>query len=279
VQLTPRYDGPDVVRLSLPLDDPSVPLVRQRRRLGSILAGLAESDWSAPTRCDQWSVQDVVAHLVGTNQFFTVSISAALAGSPTRFLDGFDPVATPEALVEPTRTLAPAKVLDQYVRSVEAFARAVDGLSDSAWSVAAEAPPGLIAVRAVVLHALWDGWTHERDIIVPLGQSQVAEADEVRASLVYAAAIGPMLLAAHGSSRRGVLGVRATDPDVAFVVEAGETVVVRPPSDDDALDASLHDDAVDLIEGLTFRAPLVHDVAAEHQWLLGGLAQAFDVAG
>ncbi|MDQ1446377.1 MAG: hypothetical protein QOI20_2841 [Acidimicrobiaceae bacterium] len=285
--LTPRYDGPDVLRIEVPLADPSIPLVRQRRRLGQTLSALAEGDWSVPSRCESWSVQDVVAHLVSTNQFWTLSISSALAGSPTRFLESFDPVATPAALVEPTRGLSPSAVLAQYTESVDGLAAAVTGLSDDAWSLPAEAPPGHIALRAVALHALWDAWTHERDIMLPLGLTQAAEPDEILGSLVYAAAIGPALLATCGSTRVGTLSVEADDPSIAFVVEAGPTVVVRDPSAGDAggvgagvgagADAELRGQAVDLIEGLTFRAPLAHGVAAEHQWLLGGLDQAFDL--
>jgi hypothetical protein len=36
--------------------------------------------------------------------------------------------------------------------------------------------------------------------------------------------------------------------------------------------------AVDLIEGLSFRAPLTADVADADRWLLSGLDAAFDVA-
>lgn len=280
MQLTPRYEGPDVLRLEVPLGDPSIPMIRQRRRLGETLAGLDGAGWSTASRCEGWSVQDVVAHLASTNQFWTVSIASALAGRPTRFLESFDPVATPAAIVEPTRKLAPGEVLSQYQSSVDDLANAVTGLSDEAWATRAEAPPGHIELRAVVLHALWDAWTHERDIMLPLGLSQAVEADEIQASLVYAAAISPTLLATLGSSRRGRLGVDASEPETSFVVEAGETVVVRPASAlaGDAVDAALRGDAVELIEGLTFRAPLAHDVAPEHVWLLGGLAQAFDVA-
>jgi uncharacterized protein (TIGR03083 family) len=269
-----------VLRLEVEIGDPSIPLVRQRRRLGETLSELADADWSAASRCDRWSVQDVVSHLASTNQFWTLAITSALAGSPTRYLEGFDPVATPAAMVEPTRELAPGEMLGRYLESVDQLAAAVTGVSEEAWScVRAEAPPGHIELRAVVLHALWDAWTHERDIALPLGRQQAAEPDEIRACLVYSAAISPALLATEGSARRGLLAVTAVEPEIAFVVDAGATVVVRERGGEDAVDAELRGDAVDLIEGLTFRVPLAHDVPAEHAWLLGGLAQAFDLVG
>ena len=278
MQFTPRYDGPSVLRVDLPLGDPSAPLVRQRRRLAETLDGLEKSQWSAPSRCEGWSVQDVVAHLVGVNQFWAVSMSSGLAGSPTRYLAGFDPVATPAAMVEPMRRLSPSDVLALYVETLDALAEVLTDVTADAWSVPAEAPPGHIELRAVALHALWDAWTHERDIVLPLGLQQPAEDDEIRACLVYAAALSPALLAAGGSTRQGLIAVDAAAPQTSFVVDAGPTVTVRDRRSDDVVDVELRGASVDLVEGLTFRAPLDHDVPADHRWLLGGLAEAFDLA-
>src|SRR4051794_31151292 len=111
MQLTPRYDGPNVLRIDLPLGDVSVPLIRQRRRLAETLAGLSDEQWATGSRCEGWSVQDVVAHLLGTNQFWAASMASALGGRPTRFLATFDPVKTPAAMVEPMRKMSPADVL------------------------------------------------------------------------------------------------------------------------------------------------------------------------
>ena len=273
MQVTPRYDGPPVLELRVAVD-PAAPLLRQRRRLGEFLATLDDAQWAAPSRCDGWSVQDVIAHLVGTNQYWSISISAGLKGEPTRYLASFDPVATPAQMVEGLRSMSAAEVLNQYVDSVEQLASVVADLDDDAWSTVAEAPPGHIAIRAVALHALWDAWTHERDIRLPLGTAPVIERDEVEGCLLYAAAIAPAIRASAGSTRCGRLGVKASDPDVTFVVDAGPTVVVAdtvPPPGVPCLTG----DAVALIEGLTFRAPLVHGLG-DDAWLLEGLGEVFD---
>jgi uncharacterized protein (TIGR03083 family) len=278
VQLKPRYDGSSVLHIDLPLGDPRVPLVRQRRRLAETLSALEKSQWSAASRCEGWSVQDVVAHLAGTNQFWAVSISSGLAGSPTRFLATFDPVATPAAMVERMRELSPPDVLVHYVETVDALAETLTGVAADNWSVVAESPLGHVELGTVALHALWDAWSHERDIVVPLGLQQPAEADEIRACLVYAAAISPALLGAGGSTRQGILAIDASSPQTSFVVDAGPTVTVRDRRPDDLVDIELSGASVDLVEALTFRAPLNHDVPAEHRWLLGGLAEVFDRA-
>lgn len=279
MQISPRYDGPDLLRIEVPLGDPSIPLLRQHRRFVEALSELDDADWSVPSRCEAWSVKDVAAHLADVNKFWVLSISSALAGSPTRVLEGFDPVATPAALVEPTRKTTPREVLSRYSESVDELANVVSGLPEETWSVRAEAPPGHLELRAVALHGLWDAWTHERDVLLPLGRQQALEPDEIRGALAYVAALGPAFAAMQGSSRRSILAVDAEDPDTSFVVEAGTSVTVREQSPDDVVDARLRGAAVDLVEGLTLRMPLVHELPVEHEWLVGGLAQAFDAVG
>lgn len=261
----------------MPAGDPSVPILRQRRRLAAILAGLGDAEWSTPSRCEQWSVQDVVAHLTGTNQFWTASIAAGLAGTPTRYLAAFDPVTTPAQLVDGLRAIPPSEVAARYLESVDALARLLEGLDEAGWSTIAEAPPGHIAVYAVALHALWDAWIHERDILLPLGLTPPVEDDEIAGCLRYVAALGPAFLASTGSTRRGRLTVAATHPDVWFAVDVGPTVVVSEASGPIS-GPCLAGDAVALVEGLSFRRPLDHRLAESDQWLLGGLGQVFDVA-
>ena len=273
--LTPRYDDPAFLRFDLPLGDPAVPLLRQRRRLAGLLGELDDAQWAAATRCEGWSVQDVVAHLVTTNQFWAFSIASALGGEPTRFLATFDPVVSTVEMVAAVRSQRPADVLDRFVETNEAIAAAIADLDDDGWSTLAEAPPGHVPLRALALHALWDAWIHERDIVFPLGLTPVEEPDEIAGCLGYGAALSPAFGVAAGTTRQGAIAVEATDPDICFVVEVGESVVVRagdaPP---DAL--RLYGPAVELVEALCFRMPLPCPVPDDHQWLLSGLAEVFD---
>ena len=275
MQLSPRYDGSPVIRLEGPVGDPAVPLLRQRRRLADLVTGLDAAQWDAPSRCEAWSVKDVVAHLVTVNQFWAFSIAAGRAGQPTRVLATFDPVTSPAALVASVRDVSIADTLAKYLESNEALAASVDGLEGEGWSALAESPPGHVSLHALSLHALWDAWIHERDIALPLGLSPAVEPDEVDGALRYAAAIGPAMLATRGSSRAGAIAVTAVDPDIAFVVDAGTDVVVRDGvAPDGAL--QLNGPAVDLVDALSCRASLEQSVPTQHQWLLGGLAEAFD---
>ena len=264
--------------LARPLADPSVALLRQRRRLAAVLGELDDTQWMTPSRCDAWSVRDVVCHLIGTDQYWAISIAQGLAGAPTRYLDSFDPVAVPAQMVDAMQAMTSDEVLARFVEAVDGLASVLDGVDDDKWSTIAEAPPGHVALRSVALHVLWDAWIHERDIVLPLDLDPVIEDDEVAGCLLYAAALGSRVPRSTGSTRTGTLVVEATDPDVSFVVECGPTVVIREGSAPDGT-PRLTGDAVAMVEGLSFRASLDHDLGPDDEWMLGGLAEVFEVSG
>jgi uncharacterized protein (TIGR03083 family) len=275
VKLSPQYDGPAVLSLDGQTGDPGVALSAQRRRLESVLAALGEDEWRAASRCDAWSIQDVVAHLVGVNAFWQASVLAGLAGTPTRVLAGFDPAAHPPMMVEPMRALTSAEVLDQFVVSNDGFLGALATIDDQGWSMVAESPVGHVSIRDLAHHALWDAWVHERDIAVPFGLTPAEEPDEIGITLRYAAAVGPALTIGDPNAFSGALAVLATDPDVCFTIEVGESIAIG--HDSPGVDTPcLRGGAVDLIEALSIRAPLPPGTPDEWHRLVHGLAIVFD---
>jgi uncharacterized protein (TIGR03083 family) len=274
--ISPRYDGPPIISITGAPNDQLAPVVRQRRRLEALLAGLSDDQWKSPSRCAEWSIQDVVAHLDGVNAFWHASVAAGLAGSPTRVLAGFDPAATPPLMVAPMRTRTPAEMLDRLVASDDAFLGVLRELDDAGWTTIAETPAGHVSIRLLAHHALWDCWVHERDIALPLGLTPPVEPDEVASSLRYVAAVSPALAMGLATVPAAVLAVEATDPEVAFVLAVDESVAVRdePP----AAAPCLRGTAVDLVEALSLRAPLPASAPAEWRTVLEGLAMVFDAA-
>ena len=255
-------------------DDQLVPLTRQRRRLETMLAGLGHDAWGSRSRCDDWTVQDVVAHIVGVNAFWTASVLAGLAGTPTRVLTGFDPATTPALMVSAMRELGSAQVLDQLVTSNDAFLDVVAQLDGRGWETLAESPAGHVPIRLIAHHALWDCWIHERDIALPLGMTPPAEPDEVRSCLRYVGAVNATFAIASGYRVGKVLALEATDPSLFLVLEAGESVAVRDGTPPPAAPC-LRGDAVALVEGLSLRAPLPASTPTEWLKVLEGLATAF----
>jgi len=275
VRLSPRYDGTTILAIDGEPGDQGVALTRQRRRMESLLADLGDDQWQAPSRCDGWTVQDVVAHLVGVNAFWEASVVAGLAGTPTQVLAAFDPAAHPPLMVAPMRTLTPQEVLDQFVASNDGFLGAVAGLDDAGWSTPAETPAGHVPIRLLAFHGLWDAWIHERDIALPLGLTPPEEPDEISSALRYAAAIGPALTISGTDPFSGGLAVLATEPEIHFTLEVGEWVAVHDgvaPADVPCLRGP----AVELTEALTLRVPL--PATAPNAWRhhLGSLATMFD---
>jgi len=274
MRLEPRYGDRPALRVDLPALEGPHPVLRQRQRLQAHLEAMPEDAWQHPSRCEGWSAQDVITHLVSTNQFWDVSIQQGLAGAPTRFLATFDPVATPAELVAERGKVPPAETLVAFVDSNRSLLATVEALEDAHHEVLAEAPPGHLPVRHVLDHALWDAWVHERDILLPQGKAAVEDAAEVLTCLRYAAALGRAVSLAAGTGA-GSAEITATAPAERLVVEVHDDQVRvhdgPAPADARRLDGP----AVELVEMLSRRdVGRPHPEAAE--WLTAGLAQVFD---
>lgn len=268
----PRYSGPPVIDLGDMGFDP-LPVIRQRDRLVEVLAQLSGDEWTAGSRCEGWSVQDVAEHLISVNQFWVLSIGAGLREEPTEVLATFDPVTVPAAMVEAARGAAPADTLERLASSNAELATLLRSISESDLRKVAEAPVGHLAIGAVCTHALWDAWVHERDVLVPLGREPEVEPDEVVMALAYAAALGPAYHLNAGTARSGSLVVRGRSPSLQLTVHVARQVKVRrgvlaTPS------AAIEGDAVDLVEALSCRGRQP-DVDDEHRWLVDGLCNVF----
>lgn len=275
MEIAPRYDGLPVIALEGGLEVGEA-LLRQHARLLETVDGLTDEQWRTPSRCEGWTVQDLIGHLVDVNGFWAISITSALSGAPTRFLQGFDPKATPAALVAAnTQGQSPQETLEAFRQAVHSLANAVRPLTMDEWEVRAEAPPGHMSIRLLAHHAVWDSWVHERDIDLPLGITPPADDDEVRCSLRYVAALGPTFAVMQGRAEPDTVVVRATGPDTTVVVEvdADSVRVHDGPAPDGAL--VIEGAAIDLIERLSVRDERGVDVPADRRWLTSSLAEVF----
>lgn len=277
MELQPRYvdAGDPVIQLVEVDDDVREAAVRQRRRGVEALRSLSDEQWRSPSRCDGWSVKDVAGHLTSTNGFWVASIRGGLAGEPTRYLANFDPKATPAAIAAAVAAEPAEKTFADLEASTEEVCRTIEALSDDDLSVLAEAPPGHVSIEAVVHHALWDSWIHERDMLLPLGDDVPVVAEEVRSTLRYALALSPAFVAWQHPGTTGATGVVATDPDLEMTARISDDCVIvtseAPPAD--AL--TLRGTAVELAEFLSVRAPYGGEIPDDQAWMLTGLATAF----
>lgn len=273
MQQTPRYGADPVIVLDGSPADVLEPVARQRRRLAAVVSSFTDEQWARPSRCAGWSNRDVIAHLDTTNGFWVFSIASGLRGEPSRLLLGFDPAATPAQLVAASDGVPTGQVLEQFLASTDALLDVLTSLDDAGWSTLAETPAGHLSVSAVAHHALWDSWVHERDILLPLGDTPDEEADEIAASIRYVAALSPAMVLNRGAAQRGAFAIHVTDPDLQVVVDVGDEVLVRSGEAD--VELTLTGDAVALLEALSVRAPLDQPVPPAASWMVSGLAEAF----
>lgn len=274
MKISPRYDAEPLVSLDGPPDAIAVPLVRQRRRFAEALSSLSPEQWAAPTRCEDWRVQDVAAHLAGVDRFWTLMIQSGLAGNPTRILTDFDPKETPASLVDAVRAASAEETLTQFVEACSTLCDTVESLDREDWRAIGESPAGHVTMTTLAHHALWDCWVHERDVLLPLGIVPDEQPDEIVASLRYAAALAPMFALQSGSDRTGTLAVDVSGPDARFVVTVDDRVTVtdgEPPPGAFVL----RGDAVDVLESLSVRAPWRQPIPDDDAWLVTTLAEVF----
>ena len=164
--------------------------VEQRQRFVAVIEGFGPDDWAAPTRCADWSAQDVVRHLCDVN--------AIIVGTVAHSLDvaaGFDPRTTPREWLSASRGESPRDTLGRFVATTEEVvacgrARLADG---EMFDV--QLPYGQMDWTVLGLHAYWDSWIHERDVLFARGAEHPTDDD----ATVYATSYGLFIAAAVAS--------------------------------------------------------------------------------
>ncbi len=184
---------------------------RHRDRFLGRLRALPVAEWSGQTRCTEWSVFDVVAHLTSADRFWVFTLGAARSGvEPARVLDGFDPSSSLEPFVDGMRGMQVDTLLATIEASTVAVDEAVAEFTDADWTNPGESPLGHLDARFLFAHCFWDSWLHERDIFLPRGPSAV-ETDEL-ASLTW----WSLLIAGLQGGLLDDAGAVAPGPDTAI---------------------------------------------------------------
>jgi uncharacterized protein (TIGR03083 family) len=243
-----------------------------RERVASLLDTLDADDWGRQSRCELWTVHDVVRHVRDACAIHVQNLRRegnALGDEP------FDNRHTPLRWLERTAGEPPAKTVDD-LRRLAADEQAVLGLRvDEGGTDEAVSPYGRVHWSVLTAHFFWDAWLHERDVAGPLGRLAASTSDEESLACLYglliasvpAQIIGRPLAAtvslAGGEGRTysasvgpgqvrvwdGVASADALQGDLAAVLDS---LAGRGP----ALAAVLHGDAA-LREPLTWLRPIL----------------------
>lgn len=163
----------------------------ERERLAADLAGLDDEQWSRPTLCDAWSVEDVVAHLSAAASTGRAAWLRSIVAA------GFRPAVHNRRRLAENRGATPAQTLERF-RSV-------------------------VPLRVAPTKDLW-AWlgevvVHATDVREPLG---IATAPDPRAVTVVAEGFAARDFAV--SSRSAVEGLRLVATDADFAVGDGPLV-------------------------------------------------------
>ena len=156
-----------------------------------LIHGFSDVEWNAPTRCEDWRVADVAAHVVG--QLNDV-VNLRLEG-----------LGSPEVTMRQTgerRGRPPRELADELESSIELAKGLAAAFDDAAWEAAA--PPGVTGTLGFGIEALWfDTYLHADDMRSALGLPTVRN-EGVRPSLSHIAQVlsdqgwGPADLAFDG---------------------------------------------------------------------------------
>ena len=229
MRMSPRYVGPTILTLAGEGDVGEL-FVRQRRRLDATFRVAQRRRLARTNSLRELDGEDVATHLDSVNGFFHSSIAAGLAGTPTagarRFRSEGD--ASGDGRRRASRL---AKLSLSFLESDDALCKRVSGLDDGGGRRSRRVHRGLVPIRLLVHHALWDSWVHGRDVGLPLGLAVAEEPDEILACLRYVAGFGPAVALMLGKAKPAVLVLEATDPDGCVIVEVTDRVAVhdQPP--------------------------------------------------
>jgi len=262
------------------LFDPRVTLAafaRQRRRLAATASTLTHDELAAPSRCDGWTVADVLRHLVWVD----ATMHRIWSGDES-FAEGFDPRTTPDRWVQADRVVPDEEVRERYLASTETMSMELESAHPGQFGRPSLSPAGRVPWWLSAVHIGWDSAVHERDVLVPLGRPVVSEPDEMLPSLAYS------LVIASFFSGRTPLNVQVGPVRVRRdegLVTVGAAPL--PPGDDGDEDSPLDEVTVlstgpgPAVDALSGRGSLCDTLGADQDLIdrLGGLARYFTSIG
>jgi uncharacterized protein (TIGR03083 family) len=165
---------------------------RQRQRFVTALHGFGPADWAAPTRCADWSAHEVVRHLCDGAAVLIA------AGPDDRTLDHaerFDPRTTPRRWLAASAGESPGATLGRLAVTTGELLALARGRLARGRRFDVRLPYGPADWTVLLLHAFWDAWIHERDVLLARGADHPTDGD----ATAYATAYGVFIAVAVAS--------------------------------------------------------------------------------
>ncbi len=210
--------------------DETSALAEQQSELSELLAPLADDDWSRPSRCEGWSVADVVLHLAQTNEMaigsargsFTEALATLTAGvqAAGNVDDGAD------LMVRHQRGAPPAALRDRWQQSADTLRAALvetDPHRRVDWVA------GQLSARTLTVTRLAETWIHTGDVADAVGVT-LAPAERLQHVARLAWRTLPYAFARAGRDLHGPVVFELDGPSGArwsFVPEDEPTTTIR----------------------------------------------------
>jgi uncharacterized protein (TIGR03083 family) len=208
-------------------------LAEEWRSLDGLCAGLAADQWARQTDCPGWTVQDQLAHLIGTESM--------LAGDPAPPQPEEEPAPhvrneigrANEAWVASMRELPPEAVLQRFREIAARRIAQLRAAGREVFDALGPSPVGQVPYREFMSVRVMDNWVHEQDIRRAVGQpghrtGPVADHALARFEPAMAFVVGKKAGAPDGTSVRFELAGDAPRR-IDVVVRGGRAVVAEAP--------------------------------------------------
>jgi len=141
----------------------------QQDELAAFIAARSDHELLAPSRCDGWTVADVLLHLAQTNEMAVASVGGHLQEFVADAARGLEPTGSIDdwagALVDLQRG-APGDARDRWLASAQAQVAAFDACEPS---TRVEWVAGELAARSLATTRLTETWIHTVDVAVAYG--------------------------------------------------------------------------------------------------------------
>ncbi len=150
---------------SIPKDRTVAALGEVWASITDLLAHLDDADWRRPSPLPGWSVQDNVAHIVGTEAMLSgetapeVEIVRSADSHVRNDIGAFN-----EAWVEAMRPLPPEQVLNRFREVTAERLAALEAMSPEEWNAESFTPAGKDTFGRFMQIRVFDCWLHEQDI-------------------------------------------------------------------------------------------------------------------
>ena len=149
-------------------------LTEQHAELAAVLDRLDDAEWQLPTRCEGWTVADVVLHLTQTDELARASAEARFAEGLDVLASGLDRPGTVDegaaALVDRERGLPNAALLARWRSAADAL-RGVLAVSDPHRRV--DWVAGQLSTRTLSTTRLAECWIHTGDVAAAVDVEQI----------------------------------------------------------------------------------------------------------